>query len=141
VPDGRWACQIQNKKNKVIITSYVLDVKVKDHLRGTTRAEPDRDSLRRKAMTLASILATIALVVGSFFGDRGILHLLEVRERAQDLQHAIEALGAENAGLVDEILELRTSTTPIERLAREKLDMAEADEMVFILRPDPPARP
>jgi len=95
---------------------------------------PDR-GLRHKAIALASILAVIALVVGSLFGDRGILRLLEVREQAAELQREIESLEAENAGLVEEILELRDSPEPIERLAREELGLAAPDETVFIIRP------
>jgi len=95
---------------------------------------PDR-GLRHKAIALASILAVIALVVGSLFGDRGILRLLEVREQAAELQREIESLKAENAGLVEEILELRDSPEPIERLAREELGLAAPDETVFIIRP------
>ena len=36
----------------------------------------EQRGLRRKASLLASVIAIIALVVGSLFGDRGILQLM-----------------------------------------------------------------
>lgn len=107
---------------------------------GRAADTPDT-GLRRKAVTLSSILAIIALVVGSLFGDRGILQLVEVRDQAGELQSEIEALEAENSGLVDEILALRSDPRPIERLARERLGMAAPGETVFILRPPESPRP
>jgi cell division protein FtsB len=106
------------------------------------RAAPEPDSgLRRKAIALSSILAIIALVVGSLFGDRGIFQLVEVREQAGELQTEIDSLDAENDGLVEEILSLRSDPRPIERLARERLGLAAPGETVFILRPPEPQRP
>ena len=107
---------------------------------GRPAAEPD-SGLRRKAIALSSILAIIALVVGSLFGDRGILHLLQVRQQARELQSEIHALDADNARLVQEVLDLRGDPAPIERLAREKLGLAAPGETVFILRPPEPPRP
>ena len=39
-------------------------------------------SLRRKAATLASIIALVALIVGALFGHLGLLHLIDQRHRA-----------------------------------------------------------
>lgn len=92
--------------------------------------------LRKKAATLASILALIALVVGSLFGDGGILHLVAQRERAAALGREIEELRAENRRLAQEILALRTDPRAIERLAREELGLARPGETVFLIRED-----
>ncbi len=98
------------------------------------RSEP---SLRRRAATLASLLALIALVVGSLFGDRGLLHLMAQRERAERLQAEIEELRAENGRLATEILALRRDPRAIERLAREQLGLARPGELVFLIREEP----
>jgi cell division protein FtsB len=121
------------------MTLYLREVKVKDqHIRRHGASAGTDRSLRHKAVALASILAAIALVVGSLFGDRGMLQLMEVREVAAELQREIETLESQNASLVEEILELRDSPEPIERLAREELGLAAPDETVFILRPPDP---
>jgi cell division protein FtsB len=92
--------------------------------------------LRRKAATLGSIIALIALVVGSLFGDRGILHLVQQRERADALRRELEALKAENSLLAADIAALKSDPRAIERLAREDLGLARPGEIVFTIRDD-----
>jgi cell division protein FtsB len=94
-------------------------------------------SLRRKAATLASIIALVALIVGALFGDRGLLHLIDQRHRAEALAQEIDALQAENASLSREIAALRTDPRAIERVAREELGMLRPGETVFLVRDVP----
>lgn len=93
--------------------------------------------LRRKAATLASLLTLIALIVGSLFGDRGMLRLVEQRERAQALEREIEALRVENARLAEEIRGLKSDPAAVEHLAREQLGLARPGEVVFLIREEP----
>jgi cell division protein FtsB len=95
------------------------------------RSEPGS---RRKAWVLGTVIALIALCVGSVFGDRGILNLVEKRRRVSELRSEIDSLRAENARLGSEISALRTSPQAIERLAREQLGFARPDETVFLIR-------
>lgn len=98
--------------------------------------------LRRKALLLFAGLALVALVVGSIFGDKGLLDVWEQRRRTQDLEHEVDALRAENARLSEEIRALRTDARAIERLAREQLGLARPDETVFLVTdPEGAARP
>jgi cell division protein FtsB len=90
--------------------------------------------LRRKAATLASIIALIALIVGALFGDRGLLHLIDQRHRAEALAREISDLQAENARLAAEIAALRSDPRAIERLAREELGLVRPGETVFLVR-------
>jgi cell division protein FtsB len=92
--------------------------------------------LRRKAATLFSVLVVIALVVGSLFGDRGMLHLVAQRERAQSLERQIQELRADNARLAAEIRALKADPRAVERLAREQLGLARRGETVFLIRED-----
>jgi cell division protein FtsB len=89
--------------------------------------------LRRKAATLGSVLALIALVVGSLFGDRGILHLVAQRERTEALRREILELRARNGLLAEEIRALKSDPRAIERLARESLGLAREGETVFLI--------
>ena len=98
--------------------------------------------LRRKAGAVASLLGLIALLVGSFFGDRGVLQLMAQRKKADALQQELQKLRAENLRLAETIGGLRSDPRAIERLAREELGLARPGETVFILREDQgPARP
>jgi cell division protein FtsB len=90
--------------------------------------------LRRKAATLGSVLALVALVVGSLFGDRGILYLFAQQERTEALRREIADLRAQNASLAGEIRALRSDPRAIERLARESLGLARDGETVFLIR-------
>jgi cell division protein FtsL len=87
-----------------------------------------------RAFVLGTVIALIALGVGSVFGDRGILNMLGEREKVESLRAELDELKAENARLSAEIADLRTSPRAIERLAREQLGLARADETVFLIR-------
>ena len=89
---------------------------------------------------LGTVIALVALVVGSVFGDRGLLSLIEMRRQVQSLGQEVETLRAENARLVGDIAALRQSPRAIERLAREELGLARPDEVVFLIREDDPGR-
>jgi cell division protein FtsB len=91
-------------------------------------------------VALSSVLLLIALVVGSMFGDRGILHLITQRQRADALRLEVEALRDENLRLYSQIRELRTDPRAVERLAREELGLARPGETMFLLR-EAPSKP
>jgi len=95
--------------------------------------------LRKKAATLGSLIALIALVVGSFFGDRGFLRMVAQRERAESLRREIEMLRSENSRLAVEIVALKSDPRAIERLAREELGLARPGETVFSIREEEPS--
>jgi len=105
----------------------------------TGRDERGDNGLRKKAAALASAIALIALLVGSLFGDRGILHLMTQRERAVVLAREIESLREENARLAGDIAALRSDPAAIERIAREELGLARPGETVFLIREATPA--
>jgi cell division protein FtsB len=89
-------------------------------------------------LTLASFIAVIALVVAALFGDRGMLHLIAQRERAEALAREIEDLRATNRRLAADIAALKSDPTAIERVAREQLGLARPGETVFLLRESSP---
>lgn len=94
-------------------------------------------SLRRRAGLLFSGLLLVALLVGTLFGDGGLLQLVEERRKTEALEHELGALRAENARLGDEIVALRTDPATIERLAREELGLSRPGETVFLVRRSP----
>jgi cell division protein FtsB len=93
--------------------------------------------LRRKAAKLALGLVLIALLINSFFGDRGILHVLTQQRHADALAREVATLQHENDRLGLEIEALRSDPRTVERLAREELGLAAPGETVFLLRQDP----
>jgi len=97
--------------------------------------------LRKKAVTLFGVILLIALVVGSLFGDRGILQLVSQRERAEALAREIDEMREQNRRLAQEIRALQTDPRAIERLAREELGLARPGEKVFVIRDQEGAAP
>ncbi len=95
------------------------------------RSEP---RARMRAWVLGTVIALIALSVGSVFGDRGILNLLQKRREVEALRAELDELRAENARLAAEVTELRTSPRAVETIAREQLGLARPDETVFFVR-------
>ncbi len=117
-----------------------LAVKEKDQVLPLFEDRARNDvGLRKKAATLGSLIALIALVVGSFFGDRGILRMVAQRERAESLRREIELLRTENSRLAVEIAALKSDPRAIERLAREELGLARPGETVFSIREEEPS--
>ena len=104
----------------------------------TLRSRDDRRrneaGLRKKAVTLFGVILLIALVVGSLFGDRGILQLVSQRERAEALAREIDEMREENQRLAQEIRALQSDPRAVERLAREQLGLARPGEKVFVIR-------
>jgi cell division protein FtsB len=90
--------------------------------------------LRKKAVTLFGVILLIALLVGSLFGDRGLLQLASQRERAEVMAREIQEMRDENQRLAREIDALRADPRAIERLAREELGLARPGEKVFVIR-------
>jgi cell division protein FtsB len=112
-------------------------LKVRDEVLELTDGAGRDPELRRRAATLASILLLIALAVGSLFGDSGILHLLQERERVGALRRELEEVKAENGRLAEAIQALQSDPRSIERLAREELGLAAPGEIVFLVRDEP----
>lgn len=87
---------------------------------------------------IAAVAGLVALAVGAFFGDRGVLHLMQQKERAAALRSELEELRSENAHLAEQIQALRSDPRAIERLAREELGLARPGETLFLVRRDTP---
>lgn len=81
-------------------------------------------------------LGLLALVVHTFFGDKGYLELRRQRQELERLQSEIQRLEEENRRLIEEIQALKTDPRAVERVAREELKMARPGEKVIILPPE-----
>lgn len=108
-------------------------------MRGRDEGFRGQVGLRRKAVLLFSVLTLVALVVGSIFGDRGLLEVLEQRRRTRALEQQVDELRAENARLSEQVRALRYDARAIERVAREQLGLARPGETVFLVSETAPA--
>jgi cell division protein FtsB len=77
-------------------------------------------------------LALVALILGfALFGDRGILHMLNLSGQKTVLAQKLVDMEEQNEGLRVEITALRSDRRYIERIARTELGMVRDDELVF----------
>ncbi len=103
--------------------------------RDSARSKRLRESqVKKKALGLAAFLIVALSIVNAFFGDRGVLGLIEARNEYRALASEVEALHAENQRLADEIHALRTDPLVIERRARQVLGMARPGEIALMMR-------
>jgi cell division protein FtsB len=104
------------------------------------RGPPSERPRPRKALSLALFLILVASLLNFFFGDRGVLGLVQARRELRELDQEIAALNAENQRLLEEIRALKTNPASVEKLAREELGLLKPNEIVLILRKPAPAR-
>jgi len=77
------------------------------------------------------VVASLYLLFSFFAGERGIIELIKIHERATRMQHEITSIQAENNQLSMEIEKLKNDPFYIERLAREKLGMVREGEWIY----------
>jgi cell division protein FtsB len=103
--------------------------------RDSARSRRLRESrVKKKALGLAAFLIVALSVLNAFFGDRGVLGLLDARNEYRTLASEVESLYASNQRLGNEIHALRTDPLVIERRAREILGMAHPGEIALQIR-------
>ena len=119
------------------VLQFPLPVPEKKNVSARARDDDGRldSGLRKRAAVLSAVIALIALVVGSVFGDRGILHWMAEQERNASMAREVDDLRAQNERLAGEIEALRRDPRAVERIAREELGLARSGEVLLLLRP------
>ncbi|MFB3818768.1 MAG: septum formation initiator family protein [Candidatus Methylomirabilales bacterium] len=105
---------------------------------GPPAGRKERRSIPRQLRLAALVLLVLALV--SILGNRGLIRLYQMQQEKAALTREIEALGAANAVLADEVRALRGDPSRIEAIAREDLGLVKPGELVFEF-PTHPATP
>jgi cell division protein FtsB len=78
-------------------------------------------------------LATLLLAI---FNERGMLQVHDQGQKLTALEAEIQKIQAENKSLTEEIHNLRTDRTTIEKLAREELKLVKPGEVVLVTPSD-----
>ena len=82
----------------------------------------------------------ISVGVRSLFGDRGLVEFWRMRQQVVHLQSEVATLRMELASEMAMVRSLQQDDQTVERLARERLGMAKAGEVTYLLL-DAPVRP
>jgi cell division protein FtsB len=80
------------------------------------------------------ILVGSVLLIDAFVGDKGLLAMMDARERHRLLEASLAEARAENARLREEARRLREDPAAIEEIARRELGFMRPGEKLFILR-------
>lgn len=93
-----------------------------------------RKMLRNRRLMLGLI---IGIPIAGFvvFGNHGILHRIRLQQKKTDLEMQIRAGEAQQKSLEQELKKLDSDKAEIEKVAREKHNMAREGEQVYRVTP------
>ena len=86
---------------------------------------------RYRFLIVASLCFFVVLIALAIFGDGGWLAVHRARRDVLHLQEEIVRLGEGNKQLRQEITDLRTDPSTLERIARDELGMGRPGEVVY----------
>lgn len=80
------------------------------------------------------VLVGCVLMIDALVGDKGLLAMIEARDRYRNLEASLAEAQAENARLREEARRLREDPAAIEEIARRELGLIRPGEKLFIIR-------
>ena len=90
-----------------------------------------------KKRSILFMVLTLFLILGllTFFGDKGIFHLLRLQKELSRIQDDNRKIERENRGLREEVKRLRNEKRYIEEIARKELGMVKEGEIIYQFDP------
>ena len=90
-----------------------------------------------KKRSILLLILSLFLILGllTFFGDKGILHLLRLRKEMSRIQEDNRKIEAENRNLREEVKRLQNEKRYIEEIARKELGMVKEGEVIYRFDP------
>ncbi|MGH9254752.1 MAG: FtsB family cell division protein [Vicinamibacterales bacterium] len=112
--------------------------------RSSSVRDPDGQQPRKRhRRTVQYLLLAVGcvLLIDALVGDKGLLAMMQARQRYRSLEQSLADSRAENARLREEARRLREDPATIEEIARRELGLIRPGEKLFIIRdvesPDP----
>ena len=93
-----------------------------------------KSSLKNKFFVTLIGFFILIFIVTSFFGEKGLIEIYELRSEYKNLQKEIELLKKEKKLLENEIRELEKNPEAVENEARVKLWLIKPYEIVIVLK-------
>ena len=92
--------------------------------------------MRKRGILFLILILFLALGLLTFFGDKGVLHLLRLQNELSRIKEANKGTEAENRKLREEVRRLQNEKRYIEGIARKELGMVKEGEIIYQF--DPP---
>jgi cell division protein FtsB/cell division protein DivIC len=87
--------------------------------------------MKRKRLLLLIVISLLIIGILTFFGEKGILHLLRLQEELVRIKEKNAKLAVENQKLKEEVKRLQTDKRYIEEIARRELGMVKEGEIIY----------
>jgi len=87
--------------------------------------------MKRKRLLLLILIPLLILGILTFFGEKGILHLLRLQKELVRIKEKNTKLEVENQKLKEEVKRLQTDKRYIEEIARKELGMVKEGEIIY----------
>jgi cell division protein FtsB len=103
-----------------------------------SQAQKKGQSIARHYVPQLLAVFVAVLFVHDVFGTHGFLAMQRKQQEIQKVKAALERVNKENAGLEQDVKNLRTDPHTIEKIAREELGQARPGEVIIKLPAPPP---
>jgi cell division protein FtsB/cell division protein DivIC len=90
-----------------------------------------KSKMKRKRLLLLIVISLLIIGILTFFGEKGILHLLRLQEELVRIKEKNAKLAVENQKLKEEVKRLQTDKRYIEEIARRELGMVKEGEIIY----------
>jgi len=87
--------------------------------------------MKKKHFLLLILLLFLFLGFFTFFGDRGILHLVRLQKELDRIKDVNAKIEEENRKLKEEVRRLQNEKRYIEEIARKELGMVKEGEVIY----------
>jgi len=87
--------------------------------------------VKKKRLLLFILIPLLILGVFTFFGEKGVLHLLGLRKEVVRIKERNIKLEEENQKLREEVKRLQKDKRYIEEIARKELGMVKEGEIIY----------
>lgn len=87
--------------------------------------------VRKKHLFLLLLCLLLILGFFTFFGEKGILHLLRLKQELTKIKEMNLKMGEENQRLKEEVRRLQYEKRYIEEIARKELGMVKEGEIIY----------
>jgi len=87
--------------------------------------------MRKRRIFIVVLIVLLILGVFTFFGEKGILHLLRLQKEVARINEKNIKLEEENQKLREEVKRLQSDKRYIEEIARKELGMVKEGEIIY----------